>query len=377
MWPTRSACVKALTGSIASLGSHYVITLSALNAQTGDVLAREETEADSKEQVLKSLDSAASSLRGKLGESIGSVQKFATPLEQATTSSLDALQAFSQGQAEHQRGEDAKALPYLKHAIELDPNFAMAHATLGTVYTNLTQQESAQSYLAKAFDLKERASERERFYISSHYYDIATRDLDKSIESYLQWIQIYPRDTAPRDNLALRYQTIGQQEKSLASSIEALRIEPGDGYAIQNSADAYLRLNRFDEARAVAEKANSHPWSVNFTLFELSFIRSDDAAGRHVLELVAGRPEEPILIWMHGRGEYALGKLQSARAIYAQSVASAHRLDYKEFAGVILADQATSEAELGNLPEARQKISDALAASQDRGTGSIAMAELA
>ncbi len=373
----REGAKAMLAGSIASLGSHYVITLSALNAQTGDVLARDETEADSKEQVLKSLDQAASSLRGKLGESIGSVQKFTTPLEQATTSSLDALQAFSQGQAEHQRGEDSKALPYLKRAVELDPNFAMAHATLGTVYSNLTQQESAHSYLTKAFDLKERASERERFYISSHYYDIATRDLDKSIESYLQWIQTYPRDTAPRDNLALRYQTIGQQEKSLASSMEALRIEPKDGYAIQNSADAYLRLNRFDEARAVAEKANSHPWSVNFTLYELAFVRSDDAAERHVLELAAGRPEEPILLWMHGRGEYALGKLQSAHAIYDQSVSAAQRLGYKEFAGIILSEQAASEAELGNLPEARQRISAALAASQDRSTRSIVMSVLA
>ncbi len=373
----REGAKAMLAGSIASLGSHYVITLSALNAQTGDVLAREETEADSKEQVLKSLDHAASSLRGKLGESIGSVQKFTTPLEQATTSSLEALQAFSQGEAEHLRGEDAKSVPYLKRAIELDPNFAMAQATLGTVYSNLTQQELSNSYLTKAFDLRERASERERFYISSHYYDIATRDFDKGTDIYQQWAQTYPRDTTPRDNLALRYQSVGQQEKSLAISTESLRMQPDDGYAIQNSADAYERLNRFDEARAVAEKANSHPWSVNFTLYELAFIRGDEAAQHHVLELVAGRPEEPILIWMHGRGEYALGKLQSARAIYAQGVSASQRLGYKEFAGVILADQATSEAELGNLPDARQKISDALAASQDRGTRSIAMSALA
>ncbi|HKM85958.1 MAG TPA: protein kinase [Terriglobales bacterium] len=367
----REGAKAMLAGSIASLGSHYVITLSALNAQTGDVLAREETEANSKEQILKSLDQAAASLRGKLGESIGSVQKFDTPLERATTSSLEALQAFSLGESEHLRGEDAKAAPYLKRAVEIDPNFAMAYATLGTVYSNLTQQEQADSYLTKAFDLKERASERERFYISSHYYDIAARDFEKGIEIYQQWVQTYPRDTTPRDNLALRYQSIGQQEKSLAISTESLRMQPNDGYAVQNSADAYERLNRFDEARAVAEKANSHPWSVNFTLYELAFIRSDEAAQRHGLELVAGRPEEPILIWMHGRGEYALGKLQSARAIYDQSVSASRRLGYKEFAGVILADQATSEAELGNLPEARQKISDALAASQDRGTRSI------
>ena len=373
----REGAKAMLTGSIGSLGTHYAITLSALNAQTSDVLAREETEADSKEQVLKSLDQAASSLRGKLGESIGSVQKFTTPLEQATTSSLEALQAFSLGQSEHQRGEDGKAAPYLKRAVELDPNFAMAYATLGTVYSNLTQQELAHSYLTKAFDLKERASERERFYISSHYYEIGARDLDKGVEIYQQWVQTYPRDTTPRDNLALRYESIGQHDKSLASSVEAMRMDPKDGYAVQNIADAYERLNRFDEARAVAEKANSHPWSVNFTLYELGFIRGDEAAQRHVLELVAGRPEEPILIWFHARGECALGRLQSARAIYAQSVAAAQRLGYKEFSGVILAEQAASEAQLGNLPEARQKISEALAASQDPGTRSIVMGVLA
>ena len=373
----REGAKAMLTGSVASLGSHYVITLSAVNAQTGDVLAREETEAESKEQVLKSLDQAASSLRAKLGESIGSVQKFATPLEQATTSSLEALQAFSLGQAEHLKGEDSKALPYLKRAIELDPNFAMAYATLGTAYENLTQQALANTNLTKAFDLKERASERERFYISSHYYDIATLDLEKGIEIYQQWVQTYPRDTAPRDNLALLYQSIGQQEKSLASSTESLRMDPKDGYAIQNSADAYDRLNRYDEARTVAEKANSHPWSVNFTLFELAFIRGDEAAERHELELAAGRPEEPIFIWMHGRGEYALGKLQSARAIYAQSVSASQRLGYKEFAAIILAEEALNEAKLGNLQQARQKISEALAASQDRDTRSVSAMTLA
>src|SRR5207253_3658951 len=251
----REGIKAMLTGSISALGSHYVIDLNAVNAQTGDSPGRAQVESESKEQVLKSLDKAASDLRQKLGESIGSVQKFATPLEQATTSSLEALQAFSLGQAEHQRLEDAKAIPHLKRAVELDPNFAMAHATLGVAYNNLTQQGLADSFITKAFDLKERASERERLYISSHYYDIVTGDLEKAIEIYEQWVQTYPRDTAPRDNLALRCQAIGQQEKALASSSEAMRIDPKDVYAFQNVADAYERLNRFDEARAVAEQA--------------------------------------------------------------------------------------------------------------------------
>jgi serine/threonine protein kinase/Flp pilus assembly protein TadD len=375
----REGAKAMLTGSIASLGSHYVITLSALNAQTGDVLAREETEADSKEQVLKSLDSAASSLRGKLGESIGSVQKFATPLEQATTSSLEALQAFSLGEAEHLRLNDDKAVPYLKRAVELDPNFAMANATLGVAYNNLTQGGLAETFITKGFDLKERASERERLYISAHYYDIVTGDIDKAIEIYEQWEQTYPRDTTPRDNLALRYQFIGQQEKGLASASEAMRIDPKDSYAYQNVADAYQRLNRFDEAKAVAEQAIVQRLgdSPHFTLFDLAFIRGDEAAKRHEVEWFAGKPYEPILLWFNARSELAVGRLQPARADYAQSESAAQRVGFKEFGGSILAIQGMDEMQLGNLTEARQRISEALATSQDRSTRQVVMVLLA
>ena len=181
----REICVREgvkamLTGSISGLGSHYVIDLNAVNAQTGDSLGRAQVEAESKEQVLKSLDKAASDLRQKLGESIGSVQKFTTPLQQATTSSLEALQAFTLGQAEHQKLEDEKSIPHLKRAIELDPNFAMAYATLGVVYGNLSQPKQQRENLTKAFDLKDRASEREKLYISAHYYSEVTGEIDKS-----------------------------------------------------------------------------------------------------------------------------------------------------------------------------------------------------
>jgi serine/threonine protein kinase/tetratricopeptide (TPR) repeat protein len=371
----REGAKAMLTGSIGSLGTHYVITVSAVNAQNGDVLAREETEADSKEQVLKSLDRAASSLRGKLGESIGSVQKFTTPLEQATTSSLEALQAFSQGQAEHQRLADEKAIPYLKRAIELDPNFALANATLGVAYSNLSQGQLADSFITKAFDLKDRAGEREKLYISSHYYDIVTEDVDKAIESYEQWVQIYPRDTAPLDNLALRYQVIGQQEKALASSSAAMRIDPKDSYAYQNVADAYERLSRFDEASAVAEQgvAQNLGDSIHFTLFDLAYIRGDEAARRHAVEWFAGKPFEAIIRWFDAAGTLAVGKLQSARTGYAQGENIAQRNGYRELSGIILAFQGRDEMQLGNLSEARQKMSEALAASQDRDTRRMVM----
>jgi tetratricopeptide (TPR) repeat protein/predicted Ser/Thr protein kinase len=376
----REGAKAMLTGSIASLGTHYVITVSALNAQNGDVLAREEVEADSKEQVLKSLDKAASSLRGKLGESIGSVQKFATPLEQATTSSLEALQAFSIGEAAHQRLEDSKAIPDLKRAVELDPNFAMANATLGVSYSNLTQSQLAATYITKAFDLKDRTSEREKLYIESHYYDIVTDDIDKAIQTYEQWVQLYPRDTPPRDNLSLRYALIGQREKALDSSIEAMRIDPKDAYAYQNVADSYLRLNRFDEAKTIADQGlaqNVGANSIHFTLIDLAYLRGDEAAQRREVEWLAGKPYESLGIWFKARHELARGQLQVARADYAQSKTLAQRAGYKEFSGTVLAIQGLDEMNLGNVSEARQKVAETLAATQDPDARQLVMLLLA
>jgi len=370
--------VKAmLTGSIGSLGTQYVITLAAINAQTGDVLAREEVQPDSKEHVLKALDAAASHLREKLGESIASVQKFATPLEQATTSSLEALQQFSLGQAEHQKGKDDEALPYLKRAVALDPNFAMAYATLGVCNANLIHQEQADTYISKAFDLKDRASDREKLYISSHYYDIVTGDIPKAIEIYEQWEQTYPRDTVAYDNLALRYQVLGQHEKALESASQALRLDPKDSYAYQNVADAYERLGRYDEAKAIAEQAPAGQITVHFTLFELAFIRADEAAERHELEQSTGTIGEPVLKFFRAHGEYSLGKVQAGRNDFPQAITSAQRLGFKEFSGGLLAVQAWDEARLGYLAEARKKITEALAAPEDQGKQRIMMALLA
>jgi tetratricopeptide (TPR) repeat protein len=356
----REICVRQgikamLTGSIASLGSHYVITLNAVNAQTGDSLAQEQAEANSKEQVLKSLDSAASSLRQKLGESLGSVQKFATPLEQATTSSLDALKEFSLGQAEHMKLDDEKAVPHLKRAIELDPNFAMAYSTLGVAYNNQAESKQASDYMKKAFELRERAGEREKLYISSHYYDIGTRQADKAIEVYESWKQTYPRDSVPIDNLALRYNEIGQNEKALANASEALRLDAKDRYAHQNLADTYLILNRYDEAKAIAEQAvaqNLDSFPIHLTLYQIAFIRGDQTAMQREIAAVAGKSDECFFLLLEGNGEYALGKAQRARETFTQAANSAERQGRKEFAAIIRAVGAGNEAELGNTKDA-------------------------
>jgi serine/threonine protein kinase/tetratricopeptide (TPR) repeat protein len=376
----RDGVTAMLTGSISSLGSHYVIDLNAINAQTGDSLARAQVEAESKERVLKSLDSAASSLRQKLGESLASVEKFATSLEQATTSSLEALKEFSLGNAAHQQRDDEGAIPPLKRAIELDPNFAMAYATLGVAYDNLTQQSLASDSLKRAFDLKDRTSERERFYISAHYYDQDTLEVDKTIETYEQWKKTYPRDSVPWDNLSELYESIGQLDKALANASEAARLDPKDAFAYQNVAEAYERLNRYDEAKTVVEKAIARGLNVDtsrLTLYEIAFIQRDESGMERQIEGLRGKPYEAIVLLLKGRGECALGRLQNARQTFTQAVNIAQSHGMKEFAGVLRTFGAACDAELGNPAAARQEVSNALTASNDRATRNLAAGVLA
>jgi tetratricopeptide (TPR) repeat protein len=271
----RQGIKALLTGSIASLGNHYVLTLAALNGATGDALAREQVEVDSKEQVLKSLDKAASSMRQKMGESLVSVQQFAKPLEQATTSSLEALQAFTLGQGEHEKMRDAAAIPFLKKAIELDPNFAMAYSTLGPAYSNLGRDSEGAPFLKKAYELRERASERERFYIEAHYQDGVTNDQEKALAVYTQWSQTYPRDSVPFDDASLASAALGRHEKALEFSSQGHRVDPQDAYAYANMAGNYEALNRFDEAKSIAEEAvakKSDGASIHFVLLDLAYL---------------------------------------------------------------------------------------------------------
>jgi tetratricopeptide (TPR) repeat protein len=365
----REGATALLTGTIASLGSHYVLTLRALNAQTGDTLAEDQVESESKERVLQSLDRAASSLRQKLGESLSSVQKFATPLEEATTSSLEALKTFSLGQAEHQKLEDDKAIPYLKRAVELDPNFAMAYATLGVVYNNSGESQQAEDNIRKAFDLRERVSERERFYISAHYYDTVTGEVDKTLETYEQWKHTYPRDTVPYDNLALRYAQIGQHEKSLANASDAMRLNPKDGYAYQNLAGAYANLNRFDEAKAIVDQANSQQLGsigTHLLTLQMAFAREDQAGIQSEVAWGAGGPNEPFLLFFQGEGEWAQGKARKARETFNHAASAAQRHSLKEFAVAVQVEEAIREGELGNFQAVRARLAQGLAMSEKR-----------
>jgi len=372
----REGAKAMLTGSIASLGNSYVITLSAVNAENGDSLAREQVQAANKEQVLKALDQAASTLRAKLGESLGSVQKFATPLEQATTSSLEALQAFSQGFAEHSRTSDVAAIPPLKHAVELDPNFAMAFAVLGVAYSNLSQTKLAHENLAKAFELRDRASEREKLYISAHYYGDGTGEIEKSIAIYEQWKQTYPRDTDPLDNLAIAYANIGQSEKGLAAAQDALHVDAKDYYANYNVAGSYLNLGRFDEAKAVIEQAlaqKTDSSTLHLIAYSLAFARGDTAAMQREVEHLAGSSDEPLILLLRATGDCALGKLGTCRQDFEQARKSADAHELKELAGLLRGEEALWEAEFGNTQQARSGAAEALAISPDNYTKPRAM----
>jgi eukaryotic-like serine/threonine-protein kinase len=357
--------VKAMmTGSIANLGQQYVITLGAVSAQTGDTLAREQIEVNGKEQVLKALDQSASNMRRKLGESLASVQQYATPLEQATTTSLDALQAFSLGQAAHMRLEDMQAVPHLKRAIELDPNFAMAYATLGVAYGNTGQSALGREYLKKAFDLKERASERERFYIAAHYYGEVTGEKPNEISTYQQWQQTYPRDSTPVDNLALAYNEVGDYEQARATSSGALAADPKDRYAYQNLTVAYLGLNRPEEARTIAEQAiaqNLDSIGVHQVLFALAFHRNDESAMQHEIMWGSKNDQEAQLLASKAAVQLSRGQINAAQLTLREAEGAADRVGNKEFAAYIHSQAAVRHALLGDCVAARTESSTALA----------------
>jgi eukaryotic-like serine/threonine-protein kinase len=360
--------VKAmLTGSIANLGSHYVITLGAVNAQSGDTLASEQVEAESKEQVLKALDQGASQLRQKLGESLASVKQFAKPLEMATTSSLDALKEFSAGEADHLMENDVAAIPHLKRAIELDPNFALAYATMGVAYGNNAETKAAEENLKKAFALKDRATAPERLYIQAHYYDTVTGELDKTIDTYETWVRTYPRDSTPLDNLGLAYIATGEFEKTLALSKQALEADPTDSYAREHAVYAYLSLNRFDEARAVAEetitkKLDSGP--VHIHLFDLAFLKGDPAGMDRQLawgKTSKGSEGAPFLLARKEASEGFLGKMRSAQDWRAQAETSAHAAGMKEFAALLTAHVGVRQAFYGDCAAAKKSVQASLA----------------
>jgi serine/threonine protein kinase/tetratricopeptide (TPR) repeat protein len=376
----RQGIKAMLTGTIASLGNHYVVTLAALNGGTGDSLAREQVEVDSKEQVLKALDKAASNLRQKMGESLASVQQFAKPLDQATTSSLEALQAFSLGNDAHQKMEEDAAVPNLKKAVELDPNFAMAWATLGVISNNMGHSAEGIQAIRKAYDLRDRASEREKLYIQAHYDTEVTIDPEKALQVYAEWRQTYPRDTVPYVNGALAYSEIGQPEKALDLASQAHRISPHDPYAYDNMAEAYEALNRFDEAKSIAEQAvaeKSDGIAIHFVLTDLAYMRGDRATYERELNLAKGTSNEAFLLLFNAAWQGAEGKVHASRELWLRANQASMNMGAKDLAADFLALECYTDALYGYSAEARQKAAQMLALSNDPDARVLTAAALA
>jgi tetratricopeptide (TPR) repeat protein len=365
---TESAVV--LDGSIASLGSQYVLGLKAGNCLTGDALAAEQVTAEGKERVLKALGEAAVKLRGKLGESLTTVQKFDTPLEQASTPSLEALQAYSLGwKTRVGKGDDAAAIPLLQRAIRLDPKFAMAYAALGASYFNLGEASLGAENTKMAYELRERASDREKFYIESHYHSIVTGDLEKARQAYELWAQTYPRDWVPPDNLGGIYRILGQYDKRLAENRETLRLD-ASGVSYAYLVYPYLNLNRLEEARGVAKEAQAKNLDsplLRGALYLLAFLQNDAAGMAEQVAWSTGKPgiEEVLLSYEADTFAYS-GRLGKAEEFSRRAVASAERAEEKETAAGYEAAAALREALFGNANEARQRVAAALSLSVGR-----------
>jgi serine/threonine protein kinase/tetratricopeptide (TPR) repeat protein len=365
----RELCQRAgskayVAGSIASLGSEYVLALKAESCSSGDTLAQEQVTAASKEKVLDALGRAASKLRGELGESLASVQKFDVPLAQATTSSLEALKAYSLGGKTSNEKGSAASLPYYQRAIELDPDFAMGYLSVGTDNLNLGEVGRASGYLTKAFLLRDHVSEREKLAINALYYSTVTGELDKAALTFQEEIESYPREPQSYGNSGLVFALQGRYEKAMEITRQGMRLDPDRVYLYSNLANYALALQRFDETRQIIHQAQarkSDQYVIHNALYALAFLATDSAAMAGQQQWFAGNPEyQNFGLALASDTEAYIGHLAEARELTKRAVDSAIRIDNKENGAIWKANAALQQAAYGNAAEARREAAEAL-----------------
>jgi eukaryotic-like serine/threonine-protein kinase len=369
----RELCVRTgskaiVLGSISNLGGQYVLGVDAVGCSSGDTLAQEQEEAASKQEVLKALGKAVTNLRAKLGESLATIQKFDVPVE-ATTPSLEALKAFSMGITTFRAKGNAEAIPFYKRALELDPNFAVAYASLGLIYGNLGQASLAAENIKKAYALRDRVSEREKYRISALYYDNVTGELEQATQVYELWAKSYPKDPVPPVNLGVIYAELGQYEKSLVATQESQRLAEG-AIGFSDLVSIYLALNRIDDAQKTIEQAQKQNLVGDFlhlAIYQLAFLKGDSAEMGRQVSWAAGKPgTEDILLSFQSDTEAYYGHLSKARDFSRRAVDAAVRADSRETAAIWQINAAVREAEFGNVAAARQGVAAALALSPGR-----------
>jgi eukaryotic-like serine/threonine-protein kinase len=364
----RELCQRAgskayIAGSIASLGSQYVLGLKVVNCQSGDVLVQEQAAAGAKEKVLDALGEAASKLRGELGESLATVQKFDVPLDQATTSSLEALQAYSLGVKTDGQGSSSSALPYFQRAIELDPNFATGYAAVGNGYSNMGEMGRANDYLTKAFQLRDHASEREKLSITASYYKIVTGQLERAAQTYQERIANYARDYGALSSLGVTYMAEGRYESAADALRQYVQLRPDNVDGYDNLANALLGLQRFDEVRQTIahEQARKLDDFVSRNgLYAIAFLRGDSSGMAAQQQWFEGKPEENFGLSLASDTEAYAGHLGKARESTQRSLDSAIRADSKETGAIYLENSALREAAYGNLARAKQSAEEGL-----------------
>jgi len=362
----RDGIKAMLAGNIDSVGGQYVITLEASNTTSGDSLGRQQVQADRKEDVLNALHSAATKLRSQLGESIATVHKYDMSLSQATTTSLDALKALSMGDAKHNMGDEFAAIPNYQRAIELDPNFAMAYARLGTVYGNMGQTELSEKNRQKAFELRDRASEREKLYITEHYY-ADSGQLEKGITALELFKQTYPNDATPFNNIAIIYSTLGQFDNALVNAKRAVELDPDMVSGYENLSSAYAALGRMAEARATLSTLlakKTAPRVLYKMMASFDWADGKDADMEKDLQAASGTVEGDmaVLTFRSGLASFK-GQLRSARQFGQQACDALDRLHLQGRAGM-QTQIGGSEALVGNRAESLKDAEEALRLSQ-------------
>jgi DNA-binding winged helix-turn-helix (wHTH) protein/tetratricopeptide (TPR) repeat protein len=367
----RTGGTAVIDGSIARLGNQYVIGLKALECRTGETLAEEQNTAGAREQVLRAMDEAAAKLRGKLGESLTTVQKFATPIEQATTPSLEALQAYSLGMRLLKGKSDfAAALPFFQRAIDLDPKFASAYSGLALTYMNLSETDLASKSAGKAYELRDTVSEPEKLWIETKYYEYVTGDLEKARQTCELWAETYPRDSNPRGIGIGIYAALGRHDRALEEARANLRLEPAIALGYGGLVLSYLALNRFDEARAVAAEAVGKGFDSSLlraNLYALDFLQNDRAGMTQQLDWALGKPgSEDLMLALEAQSAAYGGRLGKSRELSRRAVAAALRADEKETAALYETAAAQREALFGNPAEASKRADAALALSSGR-----------
>ena len=378
----RTASAAVIEGSISNLGSEYVIGLNTVNCRTNDILAQEQVQAARKEDVLKTLGEAITKLRPKLGESLSTVQKFDVPLREATTPSLEALKEFSLAIKAENSQESSAGVPHYLRAIELDPNFALAHDSLGGLYaTSYLEPGLAADELQKAYELRDRVSESERFGITGDYYGMVTGEVEKGIQTYQSWATAYPRNPIPHLYMGFTYAFLGKYEEEIKEEAEAIRLSTGYGGAYANLMEGYIALNRLDEAKAVYRQSIERKMEYQFLhddMYEIAFLENDAEEMRRQVAAVTGKTGVEDILFSHESDTEAFhGRLARARQLTGQAVASALHAEEKETAALWHLNSALREAELGNVERARQEVNGGLQLASTRDVKTLAAVALA